>query len=70
MSQAAGPAEDPAATPPAATEDETRRRFREALDRKQHQQHLTAAGAGQDGSQKSHGAAGPTKGRNFRRKAI
>jgi hypothetical protein len=68
MAEAAEPAEDRTATPP--PEDENRRRFREALDRKQHQQHATAAGAARDGSQKAHGAAGPTKGRTFRRKAI
>ena len=51
-------------------EDETRRRFREALERKQKRQHATAEAAGRDGSEKSHGAQGPTKGRAFRRKSI
>jgi hypothetical protein len=53
-----------------AGEDETRRRFREALDRKQKQHHATAEAAARDGSEKSHGAQGPTKGRTFRRKSV
>lgn len=52
------------------TQDETRRRFREALERKQQRQHATADGAERDGSEKSHGATGPTKGRAFRRKSV
>src|ERR1700712_15944 len=51
----------------AISEDETRRRFREALDRKQQQHHASAEAAARDGSDKSHGAQGPTKGRTFRR---
>lgn len=50
--------------------DETRRRFREALERKQQSNHATAQGAAQDGSDKSHGTTGPTKARQFRRKSI
>ncbi len=56
--------------PPAVDEDETRRKFREALDRKQHREHASAESAERDGSEKSHGATGPTKGRTFRRKSI
>lgn len=59
---------DSAATESAA--DATRRKFREALDRKQQRQHATAEGAEHDGSEKSHGATGPTKGRAFRRKSV
>lgn len=55
---------------PEVQQDETRRRFREALERKQQRQHATAEAAERDGSEKSHGARGPTKGRAFRRKSI
>lgn len=48
--------------------DEVRKKFREALERKQEQHHASAESARRDGSDKSHGTAGPTKGRNFRRK--
>ncbi len=51
-------------------EDDTRRKFREALERKQHRQHATAESAEKDGSEKSHGAQGPTKARTFRRKSV
>ncbi len=51
-------------------EDETRRRFREALELKQKRRHATAEAVVRDGSEKSHGATGPTKGRTFRRKSI
>jgi len=51
-------------------EDETRRRFREALEMKQKRRHATADAVVRDGSEKSHGAQGPTKGRTFRRKSI
>ncbi len=51
-------------------EDETRRRFREALERKQNQRHASADAVVRDGSEKSHGAQGPTKGRTFRRKSV
>lgn len=51
-------------------QDETRRKFREALERKQQRQHATAEAAERDGSDKSHGATGPTKGRTFRRKSV
>ncbi len=50
--------------------DDTRRKFREALDRKRHRQHATAEAAPRDGSAKAHGTAAPTKGPQFRRKAI
>jgi uncharacterized protein DUF5302 len=67
---AAEGADAPSTNDPKVEEDETRRKFREALDRKQHQQHASAEGAERDGSEKSHGAKGPTKGRTFRRKSI
>lgn len=51
-------------------EDETRRRFREALELKQKQRHATADAVVRDGSEKSHGAQGPTKARTFRRKSV
>jgi hypothetical protein len=57
-------------TAEASAADETRRRFREALDRKQQHHHATAEAATRDGSDKSHGAQGPTKGRTFRRKSV
>jgi hypothetical protein len=52
-----------------SAQDETKRRFREALEHKHHQRHATAEAAGKDGSEKSHGATGPTKSRTFRRKS-
>jgi hypothetical protein len=55
---------------PGTEADETKRRFREALERKQHRRHATAEGAEHDGAQKSHGAQGPTKSRTFRRKSV
>jgi hypothetical protein len=51
-------------------EDETRRKFREALELKQQRRHATSEAVVRDGSEKSHGATGPTKGRTFRRKSI
>jgi hypothetical protein len=63
-----GGTSDPGAVKPDLSE--VKRKFREALERKQHQQHASAAGGVHDGSEKSHGAKGPTKGRSFRRKAI
>jgi hypothetical protein len=48
--------------------DDVRRKFREALERKHQQRHASAASAERDGSEKSHGAPVPTKGRGFRRK--
>ena len=54
-------------TPP-AEEDEVKRKFREALERKQSQRHRTEQAAGKDG--KAHNAHGPVGGkRSFRRKA-
>lgn len=52
--------------------EETRRKFREALDRKHQRQHAhaTAEAAEHDGSDKAHGAQAPTKSPQFRRKAI
>lgn len=49
--------------------DDTKRKFREALERKQQQHHASAETAEKDGSDKSHGATGPTTGKIFRRKS-
>jgi hypothetical protein len=55
---------------PASDSDDVRRRFREALDRKQRKRHGSAAGADPGGEDKSHGASGPVKSqRTFRRKS-
>ena len=53
---------------PDAKDDDVRRKFREALERKHEQRHASAKSAEHDGSNKSHGTAGPTKGPGFRRK--
>ena len=45
-------------------------KFREALDKKKNQHHATAEGAEHDGSEKSHGATGPTTAPEFRRKSV
>ena len=45
-------------------------KFREALEKKKGKQHATAEGAEHDGSEKSHGANGPTQAPEFRRKSI
>lgn len=45
-------------------------RFREALDKKNASKHASAEGAEHDGSEKSHGATGPTMAPEFRRKSI
>jgi hypothetical protein len=45
-------------------------KFREALDKKKSQTHATAEGAEHDGSEKSHGATGPTQSPEFRRKSV
>jgi hypothetical protein len=45
-------------------------KFREALDKKKNHHHATAEGAENDGSDKSHGANGPTQSPEFRRKSI
>ena len=70
MSDDSGDVSESGAGQPDAEEDETKRKFREALDRKHQQHHATAESAAHDGSDKGHGAKGPTKGRSFRRKAI
>lgn len=62
---------DPAAEPSSTEADEVKRKFKEALDRKKHQQqHASVEAAEHDGSDKSHGATEPTVGRTFRRKSI
>ena len=48
--------------------DDVRRKFREALERKNQRTHATAESARHDGSEKSHGTATPTKGPGYRRK--
>jgi hypothetical protein len=45
-------------------------KFREALEKKKDKHHATAEGAEHDGSEKSHGANGPTQAPEFRRKSI
>lgn len=45
-------------------------KFREALEKKKDKHHATAEGAERDGSEKSHGANGPTQSPEFRRKSI
>ncbi|KAA1400179.1 hypothetical protein ASC61_13000 [Aeromicrobium sp. Root344] len=45
-------------------------KFREALEKKKGKHHATAEGAEHDGSEKSHGANGPTQSPEFRRKSI
>ena len=54
------------------TEDKTdmKAKFREALEKKKDKHHATAEGAEHDGSEKSHGANGPTQAPEFRRKSI
>lgn len=45
-------------------------KFREALDKKNASKHASADGVERDGSEKSHGADGPTGAREFRRKSV
>jgi hypothetical protein len=45
-------------------------KFREALAKKNNRHHASAEGAEHDGSEKSHGANGPTEAREFRRKSV
>ncbi|MEJ7634028.1 DUF5302 domain-containing protein [Aeromicrobium sp.] len=45
-------------------------KFREALEKKKGKQHATEEGVEHDGSDKSHGANGPTQAPEFRRKSI
>ncbi|MGH3470425.1 MAG: DUF5302 domain-containing protein [Nocardioidaceae bacterium] len=49
--------------------DDIRQKFRDALDAKQRRSHASAQSVSRDGSEKSHGATGPTKAREFRRKS-
>lgn len=58
-----------ASSQPDAPEDDLKRRFREALDRKRGQ-HQDGVGADGRGDSKIHGAHGPAKSkRSFRRKS-
>ncbi len=45
-------------------------KFREALEKKNASKHASAEGAEHDGSEKSHGATGPTMAPEFRRKSV
>lgn len=45
-------------------------KFREALEKKNASKHASAEGAEHDGSEKSHGATGPTTAPEFRRKSV
>jgi hypothetical protein len=67
----AGPGTEPGtATAPADDLDETKRKFREALDRKKQAHASDTAAAGNRAAGKAHGAGGPaTSRRQFRRKS-
>ena len=71
LDAAAGPGTEPeAATAPADDLDETKRKFREALDRKKQAHANDTAAAGNRSAGKAHGAGGPATGRRqFRRKS-
>jgi len=63
-------AEPEAAAAPADDLDETKRKFREALDRKKQAHANDTAAAGNRSAGKAHGAGGPaTSRRQFRRKS-
>jgi hypothetical protein len=65
----AGSQAEPAPAASADDLDETKRKFREALDRKK-QAHASTAAAGNRGAGKAQGAGGPaTSRRQFRRKS-
>ena len=51
-------------------ESDLKAKFREALEKKNASKHASAEGAEHDGSEKSHGANGPTQAPEFRRKSI
>ena len=51
-------------------ESDLKAKFREALEKKNASKHASAEGAEHDGSEKSHGATGPTMAPEFRRKSI
>ena len=50
--------------------EDMKAKFREALDKKNSNKHASAEGVERDGSEKSHGADGPTSAREFRRKSV
>ena len=50
--------------------EDMKAKFREALDKKKSSKHASAEGVERDGSEKSHGADGPTGAREFRRKSV
>jgi hypothetical protein len=52
------------------TDDDMKAKYREALEKKQKQHHVTAEGADHDGSEKSHGADKPIEVKEFRRKSV
>lgn len=60
----------PAANGPTKGESDMKAMFREALEKKNSNKHASAEGAEHDGSEKSHGATGPTMAPEFRRKSI
>jgi hypothetical protein len=51
-------------------QDDMKAKFREALAKKNKRSHASAEGAEHDGSEKSHGASGPTESPQFRRKSV
>jgi len=55
---------------PVKGESDMKAKFREALEKKNSSQHASAEGAEHDGSEKSHGATGPTMAPEFRRKSV
>lgn len=50
--------------------DDVKRKFREALEKKHEKHHPIAEGAEHDGSEKSHGSDKPIEAPEFRRKSI
>ena len=64
MAEAEGTAETP------DDKVDMKARFREALEKKNASKHASAEGVERDGSEKSHGADGPTSAREFRRKSV
>lgn len=66
----AAPAKKAAAPKAEGGMSDMKARFREALDKKHANKHASAEGAEHDGSEKSHGATGPTMAPEFRRKSI
>lgn len=57
-------------TEPSKQAVDMKAKFREALNKKNSNKHASAEGVERDGSEKSHGADGPTGAREFRRKSV